>query len=100
MEVSEEVRFSSAPALVRAAVLAYLKSRFPEALPFIRWDSSETHASAARLGASGTLELAGTGPTLMVLKGRVGFPASLSVSEAQVKTHLNQAIRDLKNAVP
>ncbi len=100
MELYEEIRFASAPALVRAAILAYLRSHFPEAMAHITWDSSETHASGSRFGASGTLELSGAGPTLVILKVRIGFPASLSVSKAQLKTRLNQAIDDLKSAVP
>ncbi len=100
MDLYEEVRFASAPALVRSAVLAYLQSHYPEVISQIAWDSSERHASASRLGASVSLELSGTGPTLMILKGRIGFPAALAVSEAQVKTYLDQAIRDLQSAVP
>ena len=100
MDISEEVRFSSPPALVREAVLAYLEKHFPQALPFVKWDSTKSRASASRLGASGTLDLGGTGPTILILKAHVGFPASLSISEEQVRAHLSQAIGELQKKAP
>jgi hypothetical protein len=100
MNISEQVDFESSPALVRQAITGYVESKYPQALGFIKWDSTGTRASASKMGASCSLVLSGAGPTVVDIKGKVGFPASLAVSEAQVMQYLRQAIQDLKKKTP
>ena len=100
MDISEQVGFESPPALVRQAIIGYVESKYPRALDFIKWDSTGTRASASTMGASCSLVLSGAGPTILDIEGKVGFPASLAVSEAQVVQYLRQAIQDLKERTP
>lgn len=100
MDISERVRFDSPPALVREAIRGYVKSRYPQAADFVKWDSTGRRASASTMGASGSLRLSGSGPTVVEIEGKIGFPASLAVSKDQVLKHLHQAIRDLKKQTP
>ena len=100
MDISEQVGFESSPALVRQAIIGYVESTYPRALGFIKWDSTGTRASASKMGASCSLVLSGAGPTVLDIKGKVGFPASLAVSEAQVLHYLRQAIQALKMKTP
>jgi hypothetical protein len=100
MKISEQIRFDSPPELVRGAITGYVERRYPRALDFVKWDSTGTRASASTMGASCSLVLSGEGPTVVDIQGRLGFPASLAVSESQLRKYLDQAIRDLKKTIP
>jgi hypothetical protein len=100
MNISEQVGFESSLALVRQAITGYVESKYPRALTFIKWDSTGTRASASKMGVSCSLVLSGADPTVVDIKGRIGLPASLAVSEDQVRKYLRQAIRDLKKKTP
>ena len=100
MKISEQIRFESAPGLVRKAITGYVRSKYPKALDYIHWDSSGSRASASKMGVSCSLVLSGTGPTIVDISGKIGFPASLAVSEAEVRRYLNQGIREIKQATP
>lgn len=100
MIISEKVSFSSPPELVRGAITGYVERRYPRALDFVKWDSTGTRASASTMGATCSLVLSGEGPTEVDIQGKVGFPASLAVSEAKVRKYLSEAIRDLKKTIP
>ena len=96
MKFSEQVRFESPPAEVRRAITDYVARRFPQAADVIQWDRGGKRASGSKMGASGTLELSGTGPTTVDISASVGLPASLLVSEAKVRKYFRQALDDLK----
>ena len=90
------VEFDSPPPVVRRAILRYIQSSYPQAVPYLKWDAEGTSLSASNLGASGSILLSGSGPTLVEISGDIGFPASLFVSEKTVRQGLTQAIRDIK----
>jgi hypothetical protein len=100
MELDLQVRFESSPAAVRRAIMDYVADRYPKAAEFITWDSSGTRASGSRMGASGSLRLTGRGPTIVDLHARIGFPASMAVTETRIRRSFDQAIRDLKKTTP
>lgn len=100
MEFETEVRFESTPAAVRRAIMDYVADRYPKAADYITWDPTGTRASGAKMGASGTVRLTGRGPTVVEIRARIGFPASMAVSESRLRRHLEQAIRDLKKTTP
>jgi hypothetical protein len=100
MEIDTQVRFESSPSAVRRAIMDYVADRFPRAAEFITWDAAGTQASGSKMGASGTLRLSGRGPTVVDIHAKIGFPASMAVSESRVRSTLDQAIRDLKKKTP
>jgi hypothetical protein len=95
-DISVQVEFDSSPAVVRKAITKYVKACYPQAVSYLKWDDTGTSVSASNLGASGSITLLGSGPTLVQISGDIGFPASLFVSEKVVRIGLNQAIRDIK----
>lgn len=100
MKFSEQVRFESAPAVVRRAISDYVARRFPKASDVIRWDATGRRAHASKMGASGVLTLTGSGPTFVEVDAKVGLPASLLVTEAKVRRYFRQAVLDIKKVVP
>ena len=52
--------------------------------------------TASGMGASCSIVLSGSGPTVVEVNGDIGLPASLFVSDKLVKQGLGQAIRDIK----
>lgn len=100
MEFDTQIRFESSPADVRRAIMDYVADRFPRAADFITWDSSGTRASGSKMGASGSLRLTGGGPTIVDVHAKIGFPASMAVTETGLRRHLDEAIRDLKKKTP
>jgi hypothetical protein len=90
------VDFDSSPAALRRAINGYVRTMYPQAVPYLKWDASGTSLSASKLGASCSIVLSGTGPTVVDISGEISFPASLFVSEDQVRKGLQQAIRDVK----
>ena len=100
MEFSTQITFDSPPADVRKAILDYVASRFPKATDFIEWDSTGTRASASKMGASGTLRLSGRGPTRVEINAKIGFPASMAISETRLRRQFDEAVRDLKKKTP
>jgi hypothetical protein len=52
------------------------------------------------MGASGTIQLSGSGPTLVEITATVGLPASLLVSEAKVRRYFLNAVDELKRTTP
>ena len=100
MEISTQVRFKSEPAVVRRAILDYVARRYPRAADYISWDRSGRRAAASKMGASASLELLGDGPTTVDISARIGFPASMAVSESRLRRYLDEAIRDLKKTTP
>lgn len=100
MEIEKQIQFESSPAAVRRAIMDYVADRFPRAAEFITWNASGTEASGSKMGASGTLRLSGRGPTVVDLHARIGFPASMAVSESRIRRTLDDAIRDLKKKTP
>jgi hypothetical protein len=100
MEFETQVRFESPPGVVRRAIMDYVADRYPKAADYFSWDSAGTRASGSKMGAAGTVRLTGKGPTLVEIRARIGFPASMMVSEVRLRRHLDQAIRDLKKKTP
>jgi hypothetical protein len=100
MEISTQIRFKSAPADVRRAILDYMASHYPRAADYITWDAAGRSARASKMGASGELRLSGEGPTLVDIKARIGFPASMAVSASRIRQSLDRAVRDLKKRTP
>jgi hypothetical protein len=100
MEFETQVRFESPPAAVRRAIMDYVADRFPKAADHISWDSTGTRATGSKMGASGTVRLTGRGPTVVEIHARIGFPASMAVSESRLRRHLEEAVRDLKKTTP
>ena len=100
MELETQIRFESPPAAVRRAIMDYVADRYPKAADSIAWDRSGTRASGSKMGASGSLVLTGRGPTIVEIRARIGFPASIAVSEARLRRELDRAIRDLKKTTP
>jgi len=94
--ISVQVEFDSPPSVVRNAITRYVKTCYPQAVSYLRWNEAGTAVSASDLGASGSIILSGSGPTVVQICGDIGFPASLFVSEARVRSGLSQAIRDIK----
>lgn len=88
--------FNSSPAKIRRAINAFVASRYPQAVPYLTWDSTGTQLSASKMGASCSIVLSGKGPTVVDVNGDIGFPASLFVSTELVRKGLDQAIRDIK----
>jgi len=95
-DITAQVEFDSLPATVRRAINDYVARTYPQAIPYMKWDSAGRSLSASKLGASCRIVLSGTGSTVVGISGDIGFPASLFVSENQLKNGLNQAIRDIK----
>ena len=100
MEIDKQIHFDSSPAAVRRAIMDYVAGRFPRAAEFITWDAAGTQASGSKMGASGTLRLSGRGPTVVDLHAKIGFPASMAVTESRIRRTLDDAIRDLKKKTP
>ena len=100
MTISRQIRFASPPSAVRRAIMDYVAGRYPKALDYFSWDPTGTRASAKKMGASASLELSGDGPTTVDIEGKLGFPASLMVTEEQVRDYLDDAIRELKEKTP
>jgi hypothetical protein len=100
MEISLQYRFKSPPDVVRRALVEYVQRKFPKASKYVAWDPDGTRASGKKMGVSGTLELRGEGPTVVDLSGRVGFPASLTVTERQIRSAVDEAFRDLQSVIP
>ena len=100
MQISTEVEFKSAPPAVRRAIMDYVLGKYPKAADFITWDATGTRARGSKMGASGTLELSGEGPTLVRIEAKIGFPASLTVSRSKIQETLDRAVRDLKKTTP
>jgi hypothetical protein len=98
-DISVQVEFDAPPAVVRNAINTYVKRWYPQAVPYMKWDDSGTSVSASNLGASGSITLTGSGTTLVTVTGDIGFPASLFVSEKQMRQGLNHAIRDITKRV-
>jgi hypothetical protein len=94
--ISVRVEFDSPPSVVRNAITRYVKTCYPQAVSYLKWDETGMAVSASDLGASGSIMLSGSGPTIVEICGDIGFPASLFVSEKQVRSGLGQAIRDIK----
>jgi hypothetical protein len=94
--ISVQVEFDSPPSVVRNAIIKYVKTYYPQAVSYLKWNETGRAVSASDLGASGSIILSGTGPTIVQISGDIGFPASLFVSEKQVRSGLSQAIRDIK----
>ena len=100
MTISLQIRFKSPPSAVRRAIMDYVADRYPKAADYFSWDETGTRATGKKMGASGSLELSGDGPTTLDIEGKLGFPASLMVSEDQVRTYLDEAIRELQAKTP
>src|SRR6185436_18342491 len=100
MELETQIQFESGPAAVRRAIMDYVADRFPKAADFITWDATGTRASGSKMGASGSLRLTGRGPTIVDLHAKIGFPASMAVTETRIRRSFDQAIRDLKKTTP
>jgi len=94
--ISVRVYFNSSPAQVRRAINGYLGRYYPQAMPYIKWDASGASMSAAGMGASCSIVLSGSGPTVVDVNGDIGFPASLFVSDKVARQGLGDAIRDIK----
>jgi hypothetical protein len=95
-DIAVRVDFDSSPAVVRLAILRYVERLYPQAIPYLKWNSGGTAVSASSMGASGSITLRGSGPTVVEVTGGIGFPASLFVSEKTVRRGLDQAIREIK----
>ena len=100
MTISLQIRFKSPPSAVRRAIMEYVADRYPKAIDYFEWDEKGTRATGKKMGASGSLELSGDGPTTLDIQGKLGFPASLMVSEDQVRDYLDEAIRELQAKTP
>ena len=100
MTISLQIRFKSPPSAVRRAIMDYVVDRYPKAAGYITWDPTGTRASGSKMGASGTVRLTGRGPTVVEIRARIGFPASMAVSESRLRRDLEQVIRDLKKTTP
>jgi hypothetical protein len=98
--ISLQIRFKSPPRTVRRAIMDYVADRYPKAVDYFSWDPTGTRATGKKMGASGSLELTGDGPTTLDIQGKLGFPASLMVTEEQVRDYLDEAIRELKARTP
>ena len=100
MTISLQIRFKSPPKAVRRAIMDYVADRYPKAVDYFEWDATGTRATGKKMGASASLELSGDGPTTVDIEGKLGFPASLMVTEEQVRDYLDEAIRELKEKTP
>ena len=100
MTISLQIRFKSPPSTVRRAIMDYVADRYPKAVDYFSWDATGTRATGKKMGASGSVELSGDGPTTVDIQGKLGFPASLMVTEDQVRDYLDKAIQDLKATTP
>lgn len=100
MTISLQIQFKSPPSRVRRAIMDYVADRYPKAVDYFSWDATGTRATGKKMGASGSVELSGDGPTTVDIQGKVGFPASMVVTEEQVRDYLDKAIRDLKARTP
>ena len=100
MTISLQVRFQSPPSAVRRAIMDYVADRYPAAADYFSWDPTGTRATGKKMGASASLELTGEGPTTLDIRGKLGFPASMMVTEEQVRDYLDEAIRDLQAKTP
>jgi hypothetical protein len=98
--ISLQIRFKSPPSAVRQAIMDYVADRYPKAVDYFSWDPTGTRATGKKMGASASLELSGEGPTTLDIQGRLGFPASMMVTEEQVRDYLDEAIRNLKERTP
>jgi hypothetical protein len=98
--ISLQIKFKSPPSTVRRAIMDYVAGRYPKAMDYFSWDATGTRASAKKMGASASVELSGEGPTVVDIQGKLGFPASLMVTEDQVRVYLDKAIQDLKSTTP
>jgi len=98
--ISMQIKFKSPPSTVRRAIMDYVADRYPKAVDYFSWDATGTRATGKKMGAYGSVELSGDGPTTVDIEGKLGFPASLMVTEDQVRGYLDQAIRDLKAKTP
>jgi len=92
--------FESSPAKVRRAIENYVSNLYPAALNFVRWDSRGTHAEGRSHGASVSLDLVGKGPTELLLRGTIGLPARLFVSERRAEERVRNALEEIKRHVP
>jgi hypothetical protein len=95
-----QIEFKSGPSVVRRAIMDYIADRYPKAVDYFSWNATGTRATGKKMGASGSVELVGDGPTTVDIEGKLGFPASLMVTEEQVRDYLDEAIRDLKARTP
>lgn len=100
MSTTIEETFDSSPAKVRAGIMETLTERVPQFVHLLKWNSDGTKASGSKMGAKGTLELEGKGPTTATMTFTIGFPASMKYSEADAARELRRAIKDLKSRVP
>ena len=100
MTISVQIKFKSPPSAVRRAIMDYVADRYPKAADYFSWDATGTRATGKKMGASASLELSGDGPTTVDIEGKLGFPASLMVTEEQVRDYLDEAIRELKEKTP
>ena len=100
MTISVQIEFKSPPSTVRRAIMDYVADRYPKAVDYFSWNATGTRATGKKMGASASVELSGDGPTTVEIEGKLGFPASMMVTEKQVRDYLDQAIRDLKAKTP
>lgn len=99
MNFSTQVEFQKPPAEVRAAIMDYVTRKYPKAAEYFEWDKAGRVAKGSKMGASGSVRLLGEGPTTVEIRAKIGFPASLAVSEAQIRSAVDQVVKDLQKSM-
>ena len=92
--------FKSGPAAIRKALRETLDARVPEFAHLLQWDEEGRRSSGSKLGAKGSVELIGDGPTTLTMTFSIGFPASLKMSEEKAARMLREELKELKARVP
>ena len=66
----------------------------------LQWEKpGRTRATASRSGASVTLEILGNGPTDIVIRFKIGFPAFLKYRERDVEGMITQLISGVEKRI-
>jgi hypothetical protein len=92
--------FQSGPAKIRAALRERLEAKVPQFAHLLEWNKDGTKSSGSKLGAKGSIELIGDGPTTLTMTFSIGFPASLKISEERAARVLREELKELKSRVP